>query len=222
MSASEARRLARVQVGGADQIKEACRDARGTRWVEDIAAEYDCCATRAEVPDHECWRAGQGDQIRRTAGRAVERNVQLACRHRDRRLRPADRVRQCRQPLARTFSGTGARNVDPGVGATRWRIVRQLLVESVLLALAGGALGLWLWLFVRRGMAPLAIGLVIGLPAALIMGGLLRGLLIQITATDPVTLITIVALLMVVVSVACWLPARRAARLDPLAVLRSE
>jgi hypothetical protein len=43
---------------------------------------------------------------------------------------------------------------------------------------------------------------------------------IQITATDPITLITIVTLLMVVVSVACSLPARRAARLDRLAVLR--
>ena len=37
MSEAEARRRARIGFGGADGVKEACRDARGTRWVEDIA-----------------------------------------------------------------------------------------------------------------------------------------------------------------------------------------
>src|SRR5262249_9877687 len=39
MTAEDARRAARLEFGGLDQIKERCRDARGTRWVEDLAAD---------------------------------------------------------------------------------------------------------------------------------------------------------------------------------------
>ena len=75
------------------------------------------------------------------------------------------------------------------------------------------------WLFVRRGMVPLGIGLAIGLGGAVAIGTILRGALIQTSPTDPVTLLTIVALLVVVAVAACFFPARRAARLDPLAAL---
>ena len=76
------------------------------------------------------------------------------------------------------------------------------------------------WLFVRRGMVPLGIGLTIGLAGALAAGQILRGLLIQTSATDPVTLVFVVSLLVVVAISACFFPARRAARLNPLSVLR--
>ena len=78
------------------------------------------------------------------------------------------------------------------------------------------------WLFVRRSMVPLGIGLAVGLGGAFAAGQVLRGLLIQTSATDPVTLLFIVTLLLAVAVVACFLPARKAARLDPLEVLRYE
>jgi putative ABC transport system permease protein len=78
------------------------------------------------------------------------------------------------------------------------------------------------WLFVRRALVPLGIGLTIGLAGAFAAGQILRGLLIQTSSTDPVTLVLVVSLLVVVAVAACFFPARRAARLSPLVVLRYE
>jgi ABC-type antimicrobial peptide transport system permease subunit len=78
------------------------------------------------------------------------------------------------------------------------------------------------WLFVRRGMLPLGIGLVVGLSGAFLMGRLLQGLLIHTSPTDPATIVFIAVLLVVVSVTACVLPARTAASLDPLLVLRDE
>jgi putative ABC transport system permease protein len=78
------------------------------------------------------------------------------------------------------------------------------------------------WLFVWQGLVPLGIGLAIGLAGAFAAGQVLRGLLIQTSATDPVTLVFTGMLLAVAVVAACFFPARRAARLNPLAVLRYE
>ena len=75
-------------------------------------------------------------------------------------------------------------------------------------------------LFVKRGLLPLGIGLLIGLVGAFAVGRLLQGLLIHTSPTDPVTLVFITLLLVVVSVAACFLPARKAANLDPLAVLR--
>ena len=77
-------------------------------------------------------------------------------------------------------------------------------------------------LFVRRGLLPLGTGLAIGLGGAFAAGRLLQGLLIQTSATDPVTLLSITLLLAAVSGAACVLPARKAAKLDPLVVLRCE
>jgi ABC-type antimicrobial peptide transport system permease subunit len=71
-------------------------------------------------------------------------------------------------------------------------------------------------------MVPLGIGILIGMPGALGVGRLLQGLLIQTSPTDPATLIAITVLLVSVSAAACFFPARRAARLDPLRALRND
>jgi putative ABC transport system permease protein len=86
-----------------------------------------------------------------------------------------------------------------------------------------GAQTAWiLWVVVRQGMTLTLLGLVIGL---LIAGGatrLMNTLLFSVSATDPVTFAIVSALLIVVALLACWLPALRASRVDPLVALRHE
>ena len=78
------------------------------------------------------------------------------------------------------------------------------------------------WLVTRTTALPLFASLVLGLAAALGVGKLLQSMLVQTSPTDTTTLLAIVVLLLVVSSVACWVPARRATRLDPVAALRHE
>lgn len=77
-------------------------------------------------------------------------------------------------------------------------------------------------LVLRHGLRMTAIGVAVGLAGAFAMTGVMRGLLFDTSPFDPVTLGSIVALLAVVALAACWLPARRAARVDPMTALRSE
>ncbi|HEY2737058.1 MAG TPA: FtsX-like permease family protein, partial [Thermoanaerobaculia bacterium] len=76
-------------------------------------------------------------------------------------------------------------------------------------------------LVVRQGMTLVAIGIVLGIAAALFANRLLASLLFGVGVTDPLTFVTVPAVLAAVALAACDLPARRAAGLDPSEVLRS-
>jgi putative ABC transport system permease protein len=76
------------------------------------------------------------------------------------------------------------------------------------------------WLILRTGLWQLGIGLTLGLAAAYGVSQVLKSIVAQIPAVDPVTFIGITALLTVVMLTACLIPARRATRMDPLAALR--
>ena len=73
-----------------------------------------------------------------------------------------------------------------------------------------------------QGLKLLAIGLAAGLAASLAMTRLMATLLYHVSATDPLTFVAVVALLAVTALFACWIPARRALRVDPMAALRYE
>jgi putative ABC transport system permease protein len=74
----------------------------------------------------------------------------------------------------------------------------------------------------ERGIRLAAIGLGIGLLLAFAMARLLASLLFGVSATDPVIFIGIPSLLAIVAIAACYLPARRAMRVDPIVALRYE
>lgn len=75
---------------------------------------------------------------------------------------------------------------------------------------------------VRQGMAVVGIGVAIGLVAVLAMSGLMASILAEVRPIEPLVYLGVVAILVAVAALANWLPARRAAALDPMLVLRSE
>jgi putative ABC transport system permease protein len=77
-------------------------------------------------------------------------------------------------------------------------------------------------LVIRQGMKPVIVGLAIGLFAAFLASRVLESLLYEVSATDPVTYVAISAILSSVALVACYLPARRATKVDPIVALRYE
>jgi putative ABC transport system permease protein len=95
---------------------------------------------------------------------------------------------------------------------------RELGVRAALGATRAGLLALVL----RQGMTMTSIGLALGLCGALAAGRALNSMLFGVTWLDRVTYLGATALLFVVSGVACFIPARRAASIDPMQALRSE
>jgi predicted permease len=79
-----------------------------------------------------------------------------------------------------------------------------------------------LWLVLRETLLLVCVGVVMGLPVALAATRLTEGLLFGLTPNDPLTLALAVLVMVAIAALAGYLPARRAARTDPLVALRTE
>jgi len=73
-----------------------------------------------------------------------------------------------------------------------------------------------------QGLRLVAMGGVLGVAAALALTRLMRSLLYEVSAADPLTFAAVVLLLIIAALVACYIPAHRAARIDPMKALRCE
>jgi ABC-type antimicrobial peptide transport system permease subunit len=78
------------------------------------------------------------------------------------------------------------------------------------------------WPILREALTLTAIGIAIGLPVALALVRSIRAIFYGIEPHDPLTIIGTVVLMVAVAALAAWIPARRAARIDPMEALRYE
>jgi len=98
------------------------------------------------------------------------------------------------------------------------RRTREIGVRAAFGARPGQVVGV----MIQDAVWPVAFGLVTGLAGAYYTTRIIRGFLFQTTPYDPGTLTAVVALLGATAGLAAWLPARRAASVDPLSALRAE
>ena len=106
-------------------------------------------------------------------------------------------------------------------GVISYSVTRRTNEMGVRTALGAPAAGLAL-MVLRQGMKPVVAGLGVGVLGALWAGQLLGSLLFGVSARDPATISVVVVLLLGVAALACWGPARRASRVDPLVALHYE
>jgi predicted permease len=106
-------------------------------------------------------------------------------------------------------------------GALSYSVAQRTQEIGVRMAL-GARTGDVLWLVVGDGIRLTAIGGALGLAGAFAAARVLKSMIYGVSPTDPQTFIVIPLLLTFVALLACWIPARRAARVDPMIALRCE
>jgi predicted permease len=106
-------------------------------------------------------------------------------------------------------------------GVTAYSVARR--IQEIGLRMALGAQR-WnvLALVMREGMILVAVGVGVGLAAAVVLTRILRGFLFETAPTDPATFVSTTLLLSLVALLACYIPARHAAKIDPMEALRYE
>jgi len=95
---------------------------------------------------------------------------------------------------------------------------REIGIRRALGAQPSAVLGLLL----RQGLLLILAGTVLGVAASVALTRFLASMLFEVTPTDPMTFALVVALLSGAAILACWIPARRAMRVDPMVALRYE
>ena len=106
-------------------------------------------------------------------------------------------------------------------GVMAWSVVQRTREIGIRMALCAQSYNV-LALVLRQGMKLVLLGIAIGVPASVAAAQLLKSMMFGLSAVDALTIGSVTTLLVGVTLLACYLPARRATRLDPMVTLRDE
>jgi putative ABC transport system permease protein len=109
-----------------------------------------------------------------------------------------------------------------GIGGVMALVVNQRKHEIGVRMAIGAGPGAILRMVLGQGLALALVGIVLGFGAALALTRVLRGLLFEVEPTDPLTFAAVAAVLSIAAVAACYIPARRAASVDPIIALRTD
>jgi len=127
-----------------------------------------------------------------------------------------------RSGLATAFAGLALALTCVGIyGVAAYAVSQRVQEIGLRMALGARPAGV-VALVVRQGVTPAAIGLVVGLGAALLLTKVLSKLLFGVGPRDPVSFASVALVLLGVAITASYLPARRAAHVDPAGALRAD
>jgi putative ABC transport system permease protein len=124
--------------------------------------------------------------------------------------------------LLTVFAGVALLLAAIGVYGVTAQAVGERTQEVGIRMALGARRGDVLSLVLNQHIRPALLGLGLGLAGSLALSGYIRSLLYGVGATDPVTLGVTALTLLTTAAVACWIPARRATRVDPVTALRSQ
>jgi putative ABC transport system permease protein len=120
------------------------------------------------------------------------------------------------------FAGVALALAAVGIyGVVSWNVTQRTKEIGIRQALGADRVNV-LRLVIGQSMRVVGLGLLIGIAASLALARLLQNQLFEISAFDPVTFLVVVGLLSAAALLACWIPARRATKVDPMVALRAE
>jgi predicted permease len=154
---------------------------------------------------------------------AIDRNVPVAeMRTQEEQIRETLGTERMFAGVVSSFGVIAALLAAIGLyGVMAYAVTRRTSEIGIRLALGAGR-GDVQWMVLRESLWMVAAGLVVGIPAALALTRYVQATLYGIKPNDPVSFVAAGALMIAVAGMAAWIPARRAARVDPMRALRCE